>query len=389
MVRIPSPTLEEGRLALFLARYMKQVGLEVELQAVPLPDDRVGVQPVGRWRGAGGGHSLLLSGHMDYIGETMNKAPAPTERWRYAPFSGTLDDGYVYGRGSKDDKGGICAAISAAEALVRSGLRLRGDLIVAPVMGHKTSRVGGGIGARHLMASGLRTDAAIVAENTNLGIASQLVGRVSARLTMTGMPAWFDDPGSDLFGRLARLLDRLGPNFGTVKQGGWLTFREDPTMVGFPMVHYEGIEIDNGACRLALNVRIVPGQTDASVKADLERLLRDLAGSDPHVGVEVDILQPVRYPHGIPVDDPLITALARAHRAVRGVAPEIGLGPARGAVADSWFFIESGLTRTTVYGPGTLEPDFHDLPDERIAVRDVIDCSRVFALTAIEVCEVA
>src|SRR5262249_46146888 len=126
-----------------------------------------------------------------------------------------------------------------------------------------------------------------------------------------------------------------------------------------------------------------------SVKADLERLLRGLGDGDRDFGAEVAILQPVRYPHGIPVDDPLIRALAGAHRAVRGAPPEVGLGPARGAVADSWFFIESGLTRTTVYGPGTLEPDFPDLPDERIAVQDLVDCARVFALTAIELCEIA
>lgn len=390
MVRIPSPTFEEGRLALFLAGYMRAIGLTVELQAVPIDDERVGVQPVGRLAGVGGGPSLLLSGHMDYIGETMNKmGPGQSLRQRHPAFAGVFEDGFVYGRGSKDDKGGVCSAISAAEALIRSGVRLRGDLLVVPVMGHKTSHVGGGVGARHLIASGISADMTIVTENTNLGIATTLVGRVTAKLHLTGSPAWFDTLGTDLYGRLGRVLMRLGPNFGTVPSGSWLTFRADEGFRGFPMVHHEGIQIANGECTIALNVRTVPGQTDASVKADLERLLSELEDGDRHFRAEVEILQPVRYPHSIPVDDVLVRTLMSVHEQVRGTRPETGIQPARGAVADSWFFVDGGLTRTTVYGPGSLEPDFSDLPDERIASRDLVDCAQIYAVTAAHLCGVA
>src|SRR5260370_39340250 len=123
---------------------------------------------------------------------------------------------------------------------------------------------------------------------------------------MTGLPAWFDRSGTDVHGRLGRLIERLGPNFGTVKPGTWLAFHEDPGFPGFPMVHYQGVDLANGICRLTLNIRIVPGQTDRSVKADLERLLADLSGGDPNFGSHVELLHPVRYPHSIPDDDPLI-----------------------------------------------------------------------------------
>lgn len=383
MVRIPSFTLEETKLALFLARYMEAAGLEADLQAVPVTEERVGVQPVGRLRGVGGGPSLLLSGHMDYTGLE------DPDRWRHPPFEAVMEDGFIYGRGTKDEKGGVCAAIAAAESLARSGVRLKGDLIVAPVMGHKTKFVGGGIGARHLMASGLKADMAIVTENSNLGIATTCVGHVTARLHLEGHASSFDVKGTDLYRCLPLLIEGLGPHFGTIPQDSWLSYQPHASYPDFPMLVYGGVDVNSRRCTVTLNVRIVPGQTAGSVQRDLERLLARIAAAGGLSGYRVEILHPVRYPHAISSDDPLVQTIAAAHEAVRGSPPEIGLGPRRGAVADSWFFIESGLERTTVYGPGILGPDFSDVPDERIASKDLVDCTRVYALTAASLCGVA
>jgi hypothetical protein len=75
----------------------------------------------------------------------------------------------------------------------------------------------------------------------------------------------------------------------------------------------------------------------------------------------------------------------------RAVALEqaLGLGPRRAAVADPWFFIESGLTLTTICGAGSIGRDSPDIPDERIAVKRLVDCTQIYALTAAPVCGVA
>jgi len=381
MVQIPSPTFEERALALFLCKYMRQAGLEVDLQAVPVGDDAVGVQPVGRVRGTGGGASLLLSGHMDFWGIEE------PERWRHPPFDAVQENGFIYGRGAKDEKGGLCAAISAAEALIKSGVRLRGDLIVAPVIAQLP--VGRSLGARHLMASGVKADMAIVTENSNLGIATVLVGRVAAKLRMEGAPSSFDRQGTDFLARLTRLIDVLGPNYGAVSPGGWLTFKPHESFPGFPMLHYRAMELATRSCTVTMNVRTVPGQTAASVQGDLQRVMDGLGGDDPHYRGTVQMMEPVHQPRMMPDDDPLVQAIAAAHRRVRGSLPEIGLGPRRGGVDDSWFFVERGLERTTVYGPGIEGPDLPDAPDERINTNDLIDCARVYALTALTLCGTA
>lgn len=66
-IRIPSSTFEEGPLADYLANYMADIGLDVEMMEVThrAKPGKTTRQPIGRLRGTGGGPSLVLNGHMD------------------------------------------------------------------------------------------------------------------------------------------------------------------------------------------------------------------------------------------------------------------------------------------------------------------------------------
>jgi succinyl-diaminopimelate desuccinylase len=59
-------------------------------------------------------HHLLLCGHVDVV-------PAMPDGWRHPPFSGTIEDGYLYGRGSTDMKGGCAALLSSYQRLIDAG----------------------------------------------------------------------------------------------------------------------------------------------------------------------------------------------------------------------------------------------------------------------------
>lgn len=152
---------------------------------------------------------------------------------------------------------------------------------------------------------------------------------------------------------------------------------------------YRAVEMSARRCTVTMNVRTVPGQTAESVQADLKRVLEGLTGGDSHYQSRVEVLDPVHSPYSIAETDELVQAISAAHRRVRGNLPETGLASRRGAVDDSWFFVERGLKRTTLYGPGIQGRDFPDAPDERISVVDLVDCARVYALTAATVCDVA
>ncbi|HXU20100.1 MAG TPA: M20/M25/M40 family metallo-hydrolase [Verrucomicrobiae bacterium] len=66
--------------------------------------------------------ALLLMGHLDVVGVDRSK-------WKVEPFSGAIQDGYLYGRGAIDDKGMTIANMAVFIALKRSGARLDRDVI--------------------------------------------------------------------------------------------------------------------------------------------------------------------------------------------------------------------------------------------------------------------
>lgn len=66
--------------------------------------------------------NLLLCGHVDVV-------PAMDNGWKNPPFSGIIDDKYVYGRGSTDMKGGCAAILSACETFVNAGKELPANLV--------------------------------------------------------------------------------------------------------------------------------------------------------------------------------------------------------------------------------------------------------------------
>jgi len=84
---------------------------------------------------------ILLLAHQDVV-----PVEAGTEGdWEAAPFSGAIQDGFVYGRGAVDDKGSLVATMEAMEALLASGFEPRRTIMFA--FGHDEETLGGGAAA--------------------------------------------------------------------------------------------------------------------------------------------------------------------------------------------------------------------------------------------------
>lgn len=153
LIKIPSFKLEETPVATFLADFFRDRSYKVDLQEV----EPGRFQNIATLAGDGGGPSLMLNGHTD-----IN---SPTRRWRRDPWVPVVEGGRLYGHGVQNMKGGLASIVMAAEAVRTSDVRLKGDLVVACVVGETQ----GEEGTNSLMASGLRTDMAVVAEPFGVG----------------------------------------------------------------------------------------------------------------------------------------------------------------------------------------------------------------------------
>src|SRR5213594_4538960 len=229
-IRIPSTTFEEGVLADHFANYMSDLGLDVEMMEVThwAKPGKKTRQPIARLPGTGGGPSLMLNGHMD-PGVEMSG-------WSVDPYGAKFEDGWVWGMGAHDDKGGVVAAICAVEAIVRAGVRLRGDVLVTPVVAHKL----GGAGTRALVARGVRADLAINMEHSALTIANVCVGVIMVRIR-TRTPDLFFRSSPEAKAQYmnpieqqAEIMRRIGPSLDPIEPGGWLRFTPHPELPGFP-----------------------------------------------------------------------------------------------------------------------------------------------------------
>ncbi|MDQ3830352.1 MAG: M20/M25/M40 family metallo-hydrolase [Candidatus Tectomicrobia bacterium] len=123
LIRIPSFKTEETPVARFLADFFRPRGYQVDLQEI----EPGRFQTIATLQGTGGGASLMLNGHTD-----IN---ALTRRWRRDPWTPSVEGDRLYGHGIQNMKGGLTSIIMAAEAVRRSGIRLKGDLVVACVAG--------------------------------------------------------------------------------------------------------------------------------------------------------------------------------------------------------------------------------------------------------------
>ena len=96
---------------------------------------------VTRLAGEGNAPPLLLYGHVDVV-------PTENQIWQHPPFEGKLVDGYVWGRGALDDKGGVAMLLAAFLRAKAGGLVPPGDVVLAIMSDEET---GGDYGARYLL----------------------------------------------------------------------------------------------------------------------------------------------------------------------------------------------------------------------------------------------
>jgi carboxypeptidase PM20D1 len=322
-----------------------------------------------RWPGSEpAAQPILLMGHLDVV----PIEPGTEERWTHAPFAGTVDAEFVWGRGALDDKVSVLGISEAVERLIADGFAPKRTVYLA--FGHD-EEIGGSVGAKSiadlLKARGVKLEftidegmgiigrgllPAIDREMALIGLAEKGYLTLEVIATATGGHS-STPPAETAVGRLARAIARLEANpqpeavrgtvahmfdalanessFGMrlVLRNRWLfdpvlraALRSEPPQAAMlhtttaPTMLQAGVK-DNvlpTEARAIVNFRILPGDTVETVVEHARRAIGDS-------GIELRV-KTATEPS--PVSDPASESYRTVSRTIRQVFPGAGIAPA-------------------------------------------------------------
>lgn len=323
------------------------------------------------------GPTLMFEGHTDVVTEGN---PA---LWSDPPFAATLREGRIYGRGANDMKAGVVCALVAMGALVRSGVKLGGSLLLGAVCDEE----GQMIGIKHFVDSGWADDvsAAIVCEPEENHLCIEQKGVMWLRATLAGVMAHGAMPltGRNTAYPAARFLTLVEElEQRTVAESGrsaWLGQPSiTPTVLLSPARGF-GEPQNNvmpGVTEIVLDCRLIPGQDAARLAEAVEMLLRTVCAGDERLRYTLEVLE-VRPPTATDADHPVVGALASAFSDLTGREPVYGGVP--GSTDGTILHARKGIPIVTC-GPGDIHIPHH--VDEWVSVEEIKTAARMYVLAA-------
>jgi acetylornithine deacetylase len=215
---------------------------------------------------AGGGPTVVLTGHLDTVGvEGMAE-----------PFAATVDGDRLSGRGSSDMKAGVAAMVVAAEELLRRPLE--GRVVLALVADEEDASLGAEAVIDALPGLGIHPDVAVVGEPTWLAVAESLRGYALVEVTFTGRAAHSSQPdeGVNAVAHLGRLLTAVEVRDAALAGHGASLMVTVASGGDSPFVLAR-------SARALVERRTVPGEASGAALDEVEELLETLRTSDPDV----------------------------------------------------------------------------------------------------------
>lgn len=350
------------------ARYL-QVLLEAEGFDLSLSEYKPGRVNVIATYANGPGPTFAFNTHIDTV-------PAG-EGWSTDPFVLHEADGKLYGRGSCDAKGPMVAMIEATRMLIACRERWAGTLMAVFTADEEIASEG----AKHYVAhQPPHIDFAVIGEPTSNTAFTAHKGSLRPLVRVHGVTA---HSGTPHLGENA--IYRAGQLLGLIEQHHEHSVKcHCHALVGeasLTVTRIKGGHADNvlpGACDLLLDRRMVPGEREADVKAEIDQLL---ALANERFGVRAEVLEYVPTTGGATetaLAEPIVQAsLAACREHNFGNAGPFGF---QGG-CDLVHFRSLGTTGTVI-GPGTLAVAHK--PDEFVPIDEFIAASLIYRDIALQ-----
>ncbi|WP_102960257.1 M20 family metallopeptidase [Mangrovicella endophytica] len=361
-IRSENPPGRETEAAHYVAARLREMGLEVALDEYKPGRVNVEARLVN-----GAGPVFAFNTHMDTV-------PAG-EGWSSDPFALTARDGKLFGRGACDCKGPLASMLEAVRMLTADRSAWSGTLLAIFVADEEIASEG----AKHYAAKRPAIDFAVVGEPTSNTIYSAHKGSLRPLVRVLGVPAHSGTPhlGENAVLRAGQLLAMVAEEHETS-----VRLRSHPLVgeASLTVTRIHGGHADNvlpGACEMLLDRRMVPGESEEAVKAEIADLL---GRAHARFGLRAEILDWKPTTGGATetaADRPIVQkslAAARAH----GVAEPGPFGFQGGC--DLVHFRSTGA-EGVVIGPGSLSVAHKS--DEFVPEDEFVTSSLIYRDTAI------
>ncbi|OJY38161.1 MAG: succinyl-diaminopimelate desuccinylase [Rhizobiales bacterium 65-9] len=364
LIRCPSITPHEGGALRCLEGLLSASGFACErvtFSEEGTPD----VENLFARYGAGA-PCLLFAGHTDVV-------PAGDEaRWLRAPFAGDVKDGFLYGRGAVDMKGGVAAFAAAALAYVKEHAAFEGSIAFLITGDEEGPAVNGTIKLlKWARDKGERFDHCILGEPTNPQTLSDMI-KIGRRGSLTGTivvhgkqghvgyPALADNPIRGLTKLLAALQDE------PIDDG---TEHFEPSNLEFSTVDVgnSSSNVIPAEARAVFNVRFNDRWTHETLGTEIRRRCEKAAGESVRFTLT---FAPSNSSAFLTTPGPFVDLVARAVEAETGTRPALST---TGGTSDARFIkdycevVEYGLVGETM----------HQI-DERVAIADLEGLTRIY-----------
>jgi len=421
MVRLPTvntgvmPTGNETELCRYIEKWLAEDGIESEtIESAP---DRGNL--IARLDGRSGKAGLMFMSHLDVV------PVEDEEKWRFPPFSATVADGRVFGRGSSDCKALLTCQLIAMRLLKRNNIELKDSLILASCADEEHGgRYGFGWMAEHhpeklaapyavnegggvpIQAAGALTYLLGIGEKGRLQLEIEVRGSSAhASTPWQGSNALFGlsevvkrieayeaerDTSTSLFDHLSTFAIEDKPSPENIDQ---IIADNEETQPRFasimkalsrmtitPTMIQGGIKSNSvpETVRLTCDVRTLPHQDEAYVRQELDKILDGIPG----VAIDIDYMS-------IPNASPFETEFA--HRIQISTANALQRDDIQWVPSLTTGFTDSRFTRnlgTTTYGMVGSHPDddpmisFVHGTNESVGIRSLISGTRIMLALA-------
>jgi acetylornithine deacetylase len=386
-VNTPSPTGSEQAMGETVCAAFEQAGLAVTWQEVEAGRPNV----IGTLEGEGGGPTLMFNGHMD----TSYSGREPHLRGivGFQPRA-LVKDGRIYGLGISNMKGALACYLEAVRAIRDAGVRLKGDVVIACVVGEIEKTQWGeefrgaeyrgyAAGSRYLASHGGIADMCILGEPTEQRVVLGHYGTMWARVSTHGpfVHTAFSSGRAheNSIVRMRDVLDEVLEWIPEWQERGRYRGLDGVVNIGSVQGGYPWrVSRTPNRTDLFLDIRVPPTMPMQDAKRELAELVRRLRARHPEYGIEYEVY--ITAP-GAEIDEqhPLIHAIDASHERVFGQPP--------GRDVVRWFSDASALTRygieTVNYGTSSGLPGSDG---ENLDIDGLLKIATVYALTAARIC---